>query len=364
MHHPTSKGLSFFTRLNDKVISPLRFIYGARHAISKINQEKKSIGLKATMDPMDSWKDSIKIVNNAFGFEAPRPVGPQVELIGPIVPLNHAGLNSKLQTFLDHRRKVVYVAFGQMAIPSRNDIKMILTAMLENMETDAIDGIIWSTRGIEELFPEYITTRSNTTYDIRSLFKSSSTPNETNIAFVNWAPQVAILHHPSTALFLTHGGAGSLHESLYNGVPIVVFPFFSDQPAAATMAEANGYGRHLKSSSSQEQATAVVADVILDQDGSYRQTVRRFQSYVQIRAHRGVQRGADLMEETLFANKDGKMAHRRDVKRDLSTIVAYNLDIYAFIALLILGSVSGLYRGAIYITHHLQTLPSTKLKSA
>ncbi|KAG1278110.1 hypothetical protein G6F66_012138 [Rhizopus arrhizus] len=229
-HHPTSKGVSFFTRLNDKVISPLRFIYGARHTISKLNQEKKSIGLKVTMDPMDVWKDSIKIV----------------ELIGPIVPLKHAGLNSELQTFLDHRRKVVYVAFGQMAIPSRNDIKMILTAMLENMETDAIDGIIWSTRGIEELFPEYITTRSNTTYDIRSLFKSSSTPNETNIAFVNWAPQVAILHHPSTTLFLTHGGAGSLHESLYNGVPVVVFPFFGDQPATATMAEENGYGRYLK----------------------------------------------------------------------------------------------------------------------
>jgi hypothetical protein len=316
------------------------------------------------MDPMDVWKDSIKIVNNAFGFEAPRPVGPQVELIEPIVPLNHAGLNSELQTFLDHRRKVVYVAFGQMAIPTRNEVKMILTAMLENMETDAIDGIIWSTRGIEDLFPEYITTRSNTTYDIRSLFKSSSAPNETNIAFVNWAPQVAILHHPSTTLFLTHGGAGSLHESLYNGVPVVVFPFFGDQPAAAVMAEENGYGRYLKSSSSQEQATALIADVILDQDGSYRQTVRRFQSYVQIRAHRGIQRGADLMEETIFANKDGKMVHRRDVKQDLSTIVAYNLDIYAFIALLIFGSVSGLYRGAVYIIHHLQNLPSTKLKSA
>ncbi|KAG1258096.1 hypothetical protein G6F66_014609 [Rhizopus arrhizus] len=75
-HHPTSKGVSFFTRLNDKVISPLRFIYGARHAINKINQEKKAIGLKVTMNPMDVWKDSIKIVNNAFGFEAPRPVGP------------------------------------------------------------------------------------------------------------------------------------------------------------------------------------------------------------------------------------------------------------------------------------------------
>lgn len=364
MHHPTSKGVSFFTRFNDKVISPLRFIYGARHTISKLNQEKKSIGLKVTMDPMDSWKDSIKIVNNAFGFEAPRPVGPLVELVGPIVPLNHAGLNSELQTFLDHRRKVVYVAFGQMAIPTRNDVKMILTAMLENMETGTIDGIIWSTRGIEELFPEYITTRSNTTYDIRSLFKSSSAPNETNIAFVNWAPQVAILHHPSTTLFLTHGGAGSLHESLYNGVPVVVFPFFGDQPSAAILTEENGYGRYLKSSSSQEQATALIADVALDQDGSYRQTVRRFQSLVQIRAHRGVKRGADLIEETLFANKDGKMVHRRDVKRDLSTIVAYNLDIYAFIAVLIFGSVSGLYRGAVYITQHLQTLPSTKLKSA
>ncbi|ORE05832.1 UDP-Glycosyltransferase/glycogen phosphorylase, partial [Rhizopus microsporus var. microsporus] len=244
--------------------------------------------------------------------------------------------------FLDHHRKVVYVAFGQWAVPKPSDIKLILTALLENMETKHIDGIIWSTRGIRDLFPDMITTRSNTIYDINSFFTNPA--GNSNIAFVDWAPQVAILHHPSTCLFITHGGVGSLYESMHAAVPVAVFPFFCDQPATAVSVEDCGIGRWFKRTLRQDQATELVKDIVDDPTGKYKQNVGRFKALVQIRNARGKQRGADLVEEVMFTHVDGKIEQRRDVRRDLSFFKANNLDLYSFVLVSLVTFAYGLYR--------------------
>ncbi|KAG1168896.1 hypothetical protein G6F35_017378 [Rhizopus arrhizus] len=147
---------------------------------------------------------------------------------------------------------------------------------------------------MDHLFPETLQTRSGRVYHIRDLFDKKEGQD---ILFLEWAPQVAILHHPSTQLFLTHGGAGSVSESLYKGIPVVVFPVFGDQHAAAITAEENGYGRWMKKND-QEQAIKVVQEVL--RDDRYRQNANRFKALVQIRSNHGVQRGADVMSDAIF----------------------------------------------------------------
>jgi UDP:flavonoid glycosyltransferase YjiC (YdhE family) len=57
-----------------------------------------------------------------------------------------------------------------------------------------------------------------------------------------WAPQTLVLQHPSLAGFVTHAGATSIQEALWNGVPVLCRPLLWDQHYNAWIAEQLGFG--------------------------------------------------------------------------------------------------------------------------
>lgn len=330
MKNPTTEFMSLKERIDDLIINPLKYTIMLRESIHTQRKMFKNFGLKPALQAYRKSQDSIKLVNSAFGIEQGRPIGPLVELVGPILPKSYPVLTPSLQSFLESHKRVVYVAFGQHAVGSQSDGRLVITGLLEALEENNIDGIIWATRGVNNLFPNYVTTKSNTTYDIQTFYQGTD-----NVMLVNWVPQMAILHHPSTNLFITHGGAGSLYESFYAGVRVVVYPFFGDQPGAGMTAEKNGVGLLLDRKVSQTKANEIIRRVARDEDGQFQLNTERFKALVQIRAQRGVARSADIIEEVLFMHKDAQIPHRWDVKRNMSFIKANNLDIYAFLLVFI-----------------------------
>jgi MGT family glycosyltransferase len=61
-----------------------------------------------------------------------------------------------------------------------------------------------------------------------------------NVTVESWVPQQEILPH--AAAMVCHGGSGTLLGGLAQGVPMVVTPFFADQPDNAERLEQAGAG--------------------------------------------------------------------------------------------------------------------------
>ena len=64
----------------------------------------------------------------------------------------------------------------------------------------------------------------------------------TNIRIVKWTPQKDVLKHPAVKAFLSHGGMNAVRESLASGTPLLIMPFFGDQPDVAQRVVGLGAG--------------------------------------------------------------------------------------------------------------------------
>lgn len=332
MYDPTTEFQSIADRFRVAFINPLRDLYYMFPFLRDFSKRRAAVGITTKMaDPSTQWKDSLKLINGAFGYIAPRPIGPLGELVGPIMPKQYMPLDEDLQNYLDDHKKVAYVAFGQNARPSEKEIKLILTALLENLESGSLDGLIWATVKAAGLFPDTVTTSSGKTYQVQDFFNGV----HPDIRIVKWAPQTAVLLHPSTVVFVSHGGLGSWYESVYAGTRMVMFPFFGDQPGNAKVIERSKLGGVLDYKFSPEQAAAVIKKVVDDEDGELRRSVKRFQALTQIHSEHGVLRAADLVEEVAYTNVDGKLPHRESADRRMSYIKSHNIDLYAILLAII-----------------------------
>ena len=66
-----------------------------------------------------------------------------------------------------------------------------------------------------------------------------------NVKLSSWLPQQDLLGHPNLKVFVTHGGLGSLVESIYHKAVIVGVPFSNDQKPNLLRASRHGYATSL-----------------------------------------------------------------------------------------------------------------------
>ncbi|KAL9556177.1 hypothetical protein MBANPS3_002008 [Mucor bainieri] len=347
MDHPTTEDETLAERLYNTFIKPIRFLIKLRSFLYQQHANLKSLGIDPVFPADLRHQHCIKLFNSAWGFEFGRPIGPLIEMVGPIVPeKTMKTLTPELDAFLSMHKKTAYVAFGQLVKVNASDIALIMTGLLEAYEAKHLDGIIWGTRGIDQrLFPQIIVTQSNVTYQVHKFFKKGS--SDSDIQFIEWAPQLAILSHPSTQVFVTHGGTGSIQEAYFAGVRLIVYPFFVDQIPNAITVEKFGTGMRLDYRSTQQEATALIADVVEDASGHFQRNIDKFKALTQIKSRHGALRGADVVEEVLFTHENGVLNHRLDAKTRVSWIKAHNLDMYAVVAAALL-SITALLVLAVY----------------
>lgn len=99
--------------------------------------------------------------------------------------------------------------------------------------------------GWSEFFPLIVDALGDTEWHVVLSTGATTTPDElgdlpSNIEAHQRVPQLDVLRHVDA--FVTHGGMNSLMESLYHGVPLVVFPQMNEQRANAIRVAELGVG--------------------------------------------------------------------------------------------------------------------------
>jgi hypothetical protein len=206
-------------------------LYRAKPVLSDLAALKRSRGLTGESSE-EKGKHALKIISSLFGVETPRPVGPLIELVGPLLAKTYPGLDPEFDHYLATHQRVAYVAFGQHAVPDAFDVERVLTALAIQYEKGHIDGIIWSSRYAQ---PDRFATKLTTPlrhYDLTGCFNTGEKEQGLlrDLMVTRWSPQMAVLMHPSVSVFVSHGGSNSLFEALHVGKRMIFYPFFGDQP--------------------------------------------------------------------------------------------------------------------------------------
>lgn len=318
----TTKFQSFKTRWTERFIETPKFLWRFFPVGKAVLKERKELGI-AGFDPLGRHSNTIKLINSFWGMDSPRPVGPFVEYVGPIISSTYDPLPQDLSRFMDTHDRVVYIAFGQMYVPNREESTVLLTSLMEAYEQKHLDGFIWSLKD-RSILPETVTTRSGNRYKVQQ----DLVEGHMDIVFAKWSPQFAILKHPHCKLFVSHGGASSVHESLFNGVPLLLHPFASDQPSNANNIASAGVALVLDRRAHNVTDTVdKLSALLLDKDGKFASNMKSMQSLVHVRSRRKYY-AADVIEEVLASVRNkSDIWYRREVSEDMAWYKATNWDV-------------------------------------
>ena len=247
-----------------------------------------------------------QIVPTVIGFEYPRSVSPLTTYVGPILPRNPDPISADLQEWLDTKeeKSVVYVSMGSHVILTKEQGTALLNGILSTNYS-----LLWSLR------------ESN-----RGILDGVQIDSE-RVRLLKWAPQLAVLGHRAVGVAIVHGGANSVHESLYNEVPLIVMPSGWDQMANAGRVHHQGLGIHLQHFNVTESS---VFEAIKRIDaGAYRKNIQRLKK--SFNDGGGRERAAELIE--FYADVGYSHLVPAYAKYNWSWVQYYNVDVYLILTL-------------------------------
>ncbi|KAB2336284.1 glycosyl transferase family 1 [Cytobacillus depressus] len=105
-----------------------------------------------------------------------------------------------------------------------------------------------------------------------------------NFIVKNYVPQTELLK--STKLFITHGGMNSVHEGLYNGVPLIVLPQSADQPVIARQVADIGAGIQLQMQSLTANQLREAASHVLSNKSFHKAVTKMKESFQETGGYR------------------------------------------------------------------------------
>ncbi|XP_075798758.1 UDP-glucuronosyltransferase 2B7-like isoform X1 [Microtus pennsylvanicus] len=151
-----------------------------------------------TMKKAEMW-----FIRSYWDLEFPRPTLPNIEFVG--------GLHCKPAKPLPEEMEEFAQSSGEHGV-----VVFSLGSMIKNTTQEKANTIASALAKIpQKVFWRYEGMEPDTLGPNTRIFK--------------WIPQNDLLGHPKTRVFVTHGGANGIYESIHHGVPMVGIPLFAEQ---------------------------------------------------------------------------------------------------------------------------------------
>eukprot|EP00877_Chromochloris_zofingiensis_P007927 jgi/Chrzof1/3388/Cz12g23170.t1 len=369
--HSTTEGLTFLQRMDMVLIEPVVNMYRMMGAGMKLEKVKKQLGI--TTADRHTKRTAPTLINTFFGFETPRPLNPLVHLMGPVASYANSTMPADLEAWMTetatqaaarraqlHSSKpaasklsnaapvssessFVYIAFGSHAGLGQQQVDAIMTAMTDLIDSGIIDGVFWATGSTK-----------------RAMFPPASELHPA-VKLLSWAPQKAILAHPAVRVFMSHGGAESCHESMFAATPMLIMPFFGDQPSNAAKLAAHGLALTVSPFTvTSEALKSTFTTMIRDEGGRFDAAAKRMQALALMNSKYATQRAADLLEFGMQYGWD----HLQPASHRMSWVKANNVDVYALAAVIAVVCTVGLVKAAVVMGRVLVVAAAGKVKTA
>ncbi|KAF8044097.1 hypothetical protein BT93_A2162 [Corymbia citriodora subsp. variegata] len=206
-------------------------------------QDRYDEAYKGFLDSSLKMQTSAGIIVNTFENLEPRaiqaimdgqcvPGGPTPPLycIGPLISSKEGddGGSPECLPWLDSqpRGSVVFLCFGSLGVLSVEQLKEIATGLERSGQR-----FLWVVRQPTKDKNQKAATFAMPDPDLGSLLPDGflDRTKERGLVVKKWAPQVAVLSHPSVGGFVTHCGWNSVLEAVCAGVPMLAWPLYAEQ---------------------------------------------------------------------------------------------------------------------------------------
>ncbi|XP_040913206.1 UDP-glucuronosyltransferase-like [Toxotes jaculatrix] len=249
---------------------------------------------------------AIWLLRYDFTFEWPKPLMPNMVLIGGINCAKKAPLPADLEEFVEGSGDDGFIVFT-------------LGSMVSNMPEEKAKQFFDAFRQI----PQRVVWRY-----------TGVSPGDIpkNVRLMKWLPQNDLLAHPKAKVFITHGGTHGIYEGICNAVPMLMFPLFGDQGDNVNHLVRRGVAEKLNIYDvTTEKLLAALNKIIHDK--SYKEKIVELS---EIHLDRPVQPLDLSVFWTEFVMRHKGASHLRVAAHELNWFQYYSLDILCFFIIVLL----------------------------
>lgn len=254
----------------------------------------EDLSVAEVLSDSDIW-----LLRTDFTLEFPRPLMPNIVLVGGINCDVRNPLPDELTPWISGEHGFVVLTFGSMV--SEMPEKM-LTIFFEAFK-QIPQKVIWRYAGpVPENVP-------------------------TNVKLMKWVPQNDLLAHPGARAFITHAGSHGLFEGLCHAVPMLMLPLLGDQPDNAHRFASRGTGIVLDIHSITAESLVNGLNEIIN-NPMYKKNLQKLSAL-------HTDRPVDPLELSVFwteyVMKHKGASHLKSAVHSLNWIQYYCLDVLAFL---------------------------------